>query len=318
MSDRISILVTGASGFIGSSLTNYLLEQGHELKAVGRSKPTTPLRFLHGELSDAALLSRALQGVDCVVHLAGRAHQLRDEARDPLASFRAVNLDLSVGLARQAAMSGVRRFVFMSSIGVNGAATGIDPFVEDAVPAPHSDYAQSKLEAEQALQMVAAEYGMELTIIRPPLVYAGHAPGNFARLLRIVAMGMPLPFGGLDNQRSMIALDNLIELIATCVVHPAAAGELFLAADGDDLSTGDLVHILAEGMGRQARLFPMPARLLSIGATLVGKRAIYTQLCESLRVDASKARRLLGWQPRKSARQALLEAGSEYSRHCGR
>ena len=314
----MNILVTGASGFIGSALTNYLLEQGHELRAVGRSKPTTPLSFFHGELADIELLSRALQGMDCVVHLAGRAHQLHDESRDPLASFRAVNLDLSVGLARQAAMAGVRRFVFMSSIGVNGSTTGIDPFVEDAVPAPHSDYAQSKLEAEQALQLVAAEYGMELTIIRPPLVYAGHAPGNFARLLRIVEMGIPLPFGGLNNQRSMIALDNLAELVATCVVHPAAAGELFLAADGDDLSTAELVHTLAEGMGRRARLFPLPVRLLSIGATLLGKRAMYTQLCDSLRVDASKARNLLGWQPQKSARQALLEAGDEYSRRCNR
>ncbi|EJO93860.1 NAD-dependent epimerase/dehydratase [Ectopseudomonas mendocina DLHK] len=186
--------------------------------------------------------------------------------------------------------------------------------MESAVPAPHSDYALSKLEAEQALLGVAAEHGMELTIIRPPLVYAGHAPGNFARLLRIVEKGIPLPFGGLNNQRSMIALDNLVELVAACVVHPDAAGELFLAADGDDLSTGELVRILAEGMGRQVRLFPVPARLLSIGASLVGKRAMYTQLCESLRIDASKARRVLGWQPRQSARQALLEAGREYSR----
>ncbi|WP_330217868.1 UDP-glucose 4-epimerase family protein [Pseudomonas sp. ATCC 13867] len=316
--NKIKILVTGASGFIGSALTNYLLEQGHELRAIGRSKPRTVLNFFHGELSNIELLNTALQGVDCVIHLAGRAHQLRDEARDPLASFRRVNLDLSVILARQAAKAGVRRFVFMSSIGVNGATTSAEPFVENTAPAPHSDYAQSKLEAEQALQLVAAEYSMELTIIRPPLVYAGHAPGNFARLLRIVKMGLPLPFSALNNQRSMIALDNLVDLIATCVVHPAAAGELFLAADGDDLSTAELVHTLAEGMGRRARLFPLPVRLLSIGATLLGKRAMYTQLCDSLRVDASKARNLLGWQPQKSARQALLEAGGEYSRRYSR
>ncbi|MCY1270429.1 N-acetyl-alpha-D-glucosaminyl-diphospho-ditrans,octacis-undecaprenol 4-epimerase [compost metagenome] len=313
------VFVTGANGFIGTSLCEYLASRGFTVHGLVRADVPDKAGVVYhkGSLEDGASLLDCLIGVDCLVHLAGRAHVMRDETRNPLATFRAVNCDATLELARTAKRAGVKRLVFLSSIGVNGAKTSVKPFDECSEPNPHADYALSKLEAEQGLQSLLAGSETELVIIRPPLVYGVDAPGNFARLLRVVEKGIPLPFGGLNNQRSMISLDNLVELIATCVVHPAAAGELFLAADGDDLSTKELVHILAEGMGRRARLFSMPARLLSIGATLVGKRAMYTQLCESLRVDASKARRVLGWQPRKLARQALLEAGREYSRRCG-
>lgn len=310
------VFVTGANGFIGTALCKGLVSRGFSVRGLVRADvpDETGVIYHKGALEDSASLLSYLSGVDCLVHLAGRAHVMRDESRDPLGAFRAINCEATLELARVALRAGVRRFVFLSSIGVNGAETPGRPFSESFTPNPHSDYALSKLEAEQGLKGLLAGSGTELVIIRPPLVYGVDAPGNFARLLRIIEKGVPLPFGALNNQRSMIALDNLVELVSACVVHPDAAGELFLAADGDDLSTGELVRILAEGMGRQVRLFPVPARLLSIGASLVGKRAMYTQLCESLRIDASKARRVLGWQPRQSARQALLEAGREYSR----
>lgn len=315
----MKVFVTGANGFIGASLCEDLVSRGFSVHGLIRADfpDKAGVTYHKGSLEDGAFILQCLSGVDCLVHSAGRAHVMRDESRDPLATFRAINRDATLELARTAQRAGVKRFIFLSSIGVNGAKTLAKPFDERSEPCPHADYALSKFEAEQGLQSLLAGSETELVIIRPPLVYGADAPGNFARLLRVVKKGIPLPFGGLNNKRSMIALDNLVELIATCVVHPAAAGELFLAADGDDLSTEELVHILAEGMGHPARLFPMPARLLSLGAALLGKRAMYTQLCDSLRVDASKARNVLGWQPRKLARQALLEAGSEYSRRCG-
>ncbi|MCK9801676.1 NAD-dependent epimerase/dehydratase family protein [Pseudomonas sp. MAFF 302030] len=308
------ILLTGASGFIGQALAAHLIAQGHQVSAIGRRPPAArALRFFPGELNNTPQLAQALEGVECVVHLAGRAHQLRNVEPNPLEGFRSANRDLSLLLANEAVKAGVRRFVFLSSIGVNGASSGKEPFVEASLPAPHSDYALSKFEAEQALWADLSRSEMELTVVRPPLVYAESAPGNFARLLRLVASGVPLPFARIDDKRSMIALDNLVTLIETCAIHPAAANELFLAADGEDLSIGEIINLLALGMGRKARLWPVSSSILAAGASLLGRRSLYMQLCASLQVDASKSRRLLGWHPSTSAHDALFLAGKKYS-----
>lgn len=312
---RPCCLVTGANGFIGSELMTYLPARGVLVRGAVRQ-----ISGGKGDYSQVSGLGAdtdwrdALQGCDVVVHAAGRAHVLNDPIDDQLALFRQVNVAGTLALARQALAMGIRRFVFISSIGVNGIRN-VRAFTEEDIPAPVAPYAQSKLEAELGLQALVEGQPMELVIIRPPLVYAAHAPGNFARLLRLVAMGVPLPLAYLRNQRSMIALENLVSLIHLCVTHSKAAGELFLAADGEDVSTPELLRVLAQGMGRSPRLWPMPTGLLALGARLSGKQALYTQLCDSLRIDAVKARHVLGWQPPRRALEALLESGRRYAAH---
>jgi nucleoside-diphosphate-sugar epimerase len=252
-------------------------------------------------------------GVDCIVHLAGRAHVLREQEQNPLEVFRQVNCDLTLRLARQAAISGVRRFIFISSIGVNGASTRNKPFDEYAKPNPEADYANSKFEAEERLKEFVAGTKMELVIIRPPLIYSVDAPGNFARLLKLVATGIPLPFGNVANQRSVISLQDVVSFIELSIHHPAAAGELFLLSNGDDVSTTQMVQSLARGMSRKTFLFFLPGSLLKLGARLVGKESLYTQLFCSLQIDSTKAQQSLGWQPARSTCLELEEIGRLYS-----
>lgn len=314
----MNILLTGATGFVGRAVLSAILD-------IGRFKPAVLVRSRASEamLTGATIVQAHINGafewpasldqVDCVIHCAGRAHVLSESALDPLAEFRKVNLAGTMALARGASAAGVKRFIFLSSIGVNGSATYSDAFVEESSPAPVADYALSKLEAEQALLALQAETSMEIVIIRPPLVYAANAPGNFQRLLRLVNSRAPLPLAGVNNQRSMVALENLVDFIICCIDHPAAANQIFLIADGEDLSTEDVVRHLALGMGiSKALLFPYPGRLIRLAARLAGKQGMYSQLYGSLIVDASKARRLLGWQPRLSAQAALQKAGREY------
>jgi nucleoside-diphosphate-sugar epimerase len=198
----------------------------------------------------------------------------------------------------------VKRFLFISSIGVNGNIN-TRPFTEDDEPNPAEPYALSKWEAEQGLWEIQRETGMEVVIIRPPLVYGPNAPGNFGSLMRWVEKGLPLPLGAIDNQRSLVALDNLVDLIITCIDHPAAANQVFLAGDGEDLSTTELLRGVARAMGKSAHLIPVPPSLLMLGATLLGKKAVAQRLLGSLQVDISKARRLLGWQPPVSVEEGL-------------
>lgn len=302
----MTILITGGSGFVGGALARRLVDQGIRVRTLGRTRPGIATEFFEGLIDDQQVSSKALEGVDCVVHLAGRAHQLRDTSVDPLESFRAANCRLSEKLATQAIEAGVRRFVFISSIGVNGAFTQDGhPFTEASQAEPHSPYARSKYEAEVALRRLAERSDMELVIIRPPLVYGAGAPGNFSSLMRWVGKGIPLPFGAVHNKRSLIAVDNLVDLIIRCIDHPAAANELFLAGDGDDLSTTELLRGVADAMGRPVRLIPVPVALLRLAASALGKKGMAHSLLDSLQVDISKARDLLGWEPPVSVEEGL-------------
>ena len=231
-----------------------------------------------------------------------------DQEADPLSAFRHVNTEGTVRLARQAVEAGVRRFVFISSIKVNGEFTrqGI-PFTADDVAAPTDPYGVSKLEAEQALRALAEVSGMEVVIIRPTLVYGPGVKANFLSMLRWLDKGVPLPLASIDNRRSLVALDNLVDLILTCMEHPAAANQTFLVSDGEDLSTSGLLRRMGQALGRPARLLPMPTWALEAAATLLGKRSISMRLCASLQVDISKTRRILGWNPPVSVDEALVK-----------
>lgn len=311
------VLLTGATGFVGAALLVHLQKQAsHALSIATRSEHVGDEHdcqvFNLGEFGAHTNWQPSLDGVDCVIHLAGRAHVLAQES-NALERFREANTRATLNLATQAAIQGVKRFIFISSIGVNGAYTTDLPFSESSAPAPHADYAVSKLEAETALLQLAQTTEMEVVIIRPPLVYAAHAPGNFRRLLKLVHSGIPLPFGRVNNSRSMIALENLVDFVAFCIDHPAAANQIFLASDGVDFSTGQMIRLLAKGMGRKNALIPFPVSLLGVSAKLLGKQGVYTQLCGSLQIDSSKARQLLGWTPPVPAEAAMIRAGQEFS-----
>ena len=309
------ILVTGANGFIGSRLVSRLSgEADYQPVAMVRQPPVgLPAGvevFKAGPLEECRLREQDLSGIDCAVHLAARVHVMRDHAADPLACFRAVNVKGTLALARQAAQAGVRRFVFISSIKVNGEQTESGrPFHADDVPAAEDAYGLSKWEAEQGLRALARETGMEVVIIRPPLVYGPGVKGNFATLLRWVAKGVPLPLGAVrQNRRSLVGLDNLVDLIVTCLDHPAAANQVFLASDGEDLSTTELLERIGRAMGKPTRLLPVPVWALQAGATLLGKGDVARRLLGSLQVDGSKTRELLGWEPPVSVDEGLRRA----------
>ena len=256
--------------------------------------------------------SASLQGATAVVHCAARVHVLRESVIDPLAVFRRVNVAGTLNLARQAVAAGVRRFVFISSIGVNGAETFDKGFTSEDTPAPHSPYAVSKLEAEVALRQLAQDTGLEVVIIRPPLVFGPSAPGNFDRLMQALHRGIPLPFGAVKNKRSLVSLDNLVDLISICLDHPDAAHQTFMVSDGEDISTTELLKRTAAALGRPARLIPVPAGALRAVARALGKADFAQRLCGSLQVDISQTRRLLGWAPVVRLEDALADTASHF------
>ncbi|MBY5937630.1 NAD-dependent epimerase/dehydratase family protein [Marinobacter nauticus] len=313
----MKVVLTGASGFVGRALGNALSATSKITAVTGLVRaPVTGVGFdtrVINDLSDKKGLQDSFRGADVVVHLAARAHVLGDESQEPLSEFRRVNVEGTLNVAKAALESGVSRLVFLSSIGVNGNKTEGNPFSEKSIPDPVSDYALSKWEAEESLRNLCAGSLMELVIVRPPLVYAGQAPGNFGRLLKLVSAGIPLPFGAVSNFRSMVALDNLVDFLQSCILHPEASNETFLISDGEDLSLAQIIGCLAEGMAKRVILVPVPVAILSLGANILGKGAIIEQLCGSLQVDAGKARRVLGWTPVLDARQALKDAGKHYS-----
>jgi nucleoside-diphosphate-sugar epimerase len=318
--NKMKVLVSGASGFVGRALcaqliTRNIVVHGSSRKPVVFSEGVVP--FVVGNIDANTPWSTALSGCDAVVHLAARVHVMADTAVDPQEEFRRVNVHGTLNLARQASVKGVRRFLFVSTIGVNGAETFQQPFTSEDQTAPHSLYAVSKYEAELGLQVLAAETGMEVVIIRPPLVYGPIAPGNFGSLMRWLKRGVPLPLGAIHNQRSLVALDNLVDLIVTCLTHPAAANQTFLVSDGEDVSTTDLLRRMGGAMGNPARLVPVPAGLLKLAATMLGKRDVAQRLCGSLQVDIEKTRQLLGWSPPLTLDQGLKKAAEGYGRETG-
>ena len=307
----MKILVTGASGFVGGALVQQI-NGLHDIQVLTR-KPIDLLTPDVQQLVAANIFAADLpENIDVIIHLAGRAHILNEQTTDPLSEFRKVNVEGTLELARQALEKKVKRFIFMSSIGVNGSVTLQQPFTEDAIPQPHADYAVSKLEAEQELKKLFAGSETELVIIRPPLIYAAHAPGNFARLLKLVASNLPLPFAGTNNKRSFVALENLVDFIQTCIEHPNAANQTFLVADQTPISTRELVQYLKQGMGKPVRFIYIPQSLMKLGAVCIGKSKLYEQLFESLEVDTTKAQKLLGWTAPLSTQQAMLQAGQNY------
>lgn len=301
------VLVTGADGFIGRTLCPFLRRTGYAVAAAVRhgdiNSETDHSNDLSlapqnvvtvGEIGSETDWRPALEDVNVVIHLAARTHVLRETAPDPLTEFRRVNVLATENLANTAVESGVGRMVFVSSIHVHGSHSGNRPLEESDQPRPHTPYAQSKWEAEQLLRRVAAESGLEVVIVRPPLVYGAGVKGNFLRLLNWVSGGLPLPLSGVRNRRSFVYVDNLADLLEHCIRHPRAAGENFLASDGQDLSTPELIGQLATYMEQRARLVYLPPAVLGLVARFTGFSQQWNQLSGSLEVNARKNRALLG------------------------
>ena len=307
--DHRGILITGANGFVGSAVHHRLRELGKDVRPVVRSE--RPGYSAIGSIDGATRWEHLLNDVSAVIHLAARAHVLNETASDPQSEFRSVNVDGTLSLARQAAASGVRRFVFISSIGVNGNSS-TRPFVELDTPHPVEPYAFSKYSAEQGLRELSLQTSMDICIIRPPLVYGPGAPGNFDRLIGAVARGLPLPLGSINNQRSFIALENLVDFIVTCLEHEAAADETFLISDGEDISTSELLRRLSKALGVSSRIFPFPAWCIEGAGKLLGKQALVQRLCGSLQIDSTKARTVLGWVPPIGLDAALTETARHF------
>lgn len=305
------ILVTGGSGFVGKVLLQRLAADARRApRALVRELPGQPLEGVDyrafSELSAVDVASGHFERVDTVIHLASRVHVMHETATDPLAEFRRVNVEGTLSLARAAVQAGVRRFIFVSSVKVNGETTdGRQPFSADEAPAPSDPYGISKREAEDGLRQLAAQSGLEVVIVRPVLVYGPGVKANFRSMMNWLSKGVPLPFGAIHNKRSLVALDNLVDLLVTCIDHPAAANQTFMASDGHDLSTTELLQRLGKALDKPARLLPVPASWLKGAATLAGKGGLAQRLCGSLQVDSGKTRELLGWQPPLDVDQAL-------------
>ncbi|MFL9812417.1 SDR family oxidoreductase [Stutzerimonas sp. VN223-3] len=320
------VLVTGAGGFVGRALVQQLASQtGYFTVAAVRRLPLPVAGTFGalpdgvtqwvelGDLADAEPPPRLFEGVDVVVHCAARVHVMHETTADPIAAFRAVNLDGTLKLARAAVRSGVRRFVFLSSIKVHGEATPCgNPFTADTPLSPADPYAISKMEAERALMALATETGLEVVIVRPPLVYGPGVKANFNSMMKWLSRGIPLPLGAIRNRRSLVSLDNLVDFLMVCLDHPNAAGQAFLVNDGEDLSTTELLHRLAEALGKPARLVPVRSSLLVGAGALLGKRAVMQRICGSLQVDIEKSRLLLGWVPPVSVGSALASTAAAF------
>lgn len=313
----MKLLVTGATGFVGRALQQRILADGeHDLTIAARSvvdAPSAVSVVSVADLTAATDWSDALQGIDTVIHSAARVHVMDDTSADPLAEFRKVNVDGTLNLACQAVEAGVKRFIFISSIKVNGEGTEpCMPYTADAKPNPVDPYGISKYEAEQALMVLAQETGLEVVIVRPVLVYGPGVKANFRSVMKCVSRGLPLPLGAIHNKRSLIGLDNLVSLILTCVVHPAAVNQVFLASDGNDLSTTQMLQELGVALDRPARLLPIPVSWLNLVFTLLGKKSLSQRLCGSLQVDITKNQQLLGWTPPVTVEDAMRKTAQAY------
>lgn len=311
-----SVLVTGANGFVGKALCDLLVDNEMSVKAaIRKSDGVHEGRIDYiavGEINGDTEWQEALAGVDCVVHLAARVHVMNETASNPLEEFRRINTYGAEKLARDAAKAGVKRLIYLSTIKVNGEATMDLPFTEQVGHPPVDPYGLSKWEAENSLRQISAETGMEVVIIRPPLVYGPGVKGNFLTLLKLVSKGLPLPLGAVSNKRSLVSLDNLVDLIRECIVNPQATGETFLVSDGHDLSTAELIRSIAHAMDQSPRLIPVPPSLLNAAAIILRKKAVASRLLGSLQVDTTKAQQLLRWQPPQSMELGIERVAQWY------
>ncbi|MDQ6990296.1 MAG: SDR family oxidoreductase [Mariprofundaceae bacterium] len=295
-------LITGATGFVGGAVARQLdMKNDIQVVAAVRSQSDSLLQsvqqFVVGNLSTTTDYVAALSGVDVVIHCAARVHVMNDDSQDPLTEFRKENVEGTLNLARQAADSGVKRFVFISSIKVNGEATNDRAFTPNDTIQTHDPYALSKWEAEQGLFKLAEITNMEVVVIRPPLIYGLGVKANFKKMMQVVEKGLPLPFGAVHNQRSLVALDNLVDFICLCTKHPKAANEVFLISDGEDVSTTELLQKVAKAMDKKVRLIPVPVSFMRFVAKLLGKDDVADRLFRSLQIDSLKAGKLLDWKP---------------------
>lgn len=311
-----SVFLTGASGFIGGALLRRLVADDFSVAAAvrnGAPLDVTGITVVPFQSFEDTNWSNSLVGCDAVVHCAARVHVMSDNETDPLAAFRKVNVEGTLHLAQHAAEAGVKRFIFISSIKVNGESTALGrPYMADDHPNPGDPYGVSKMEAEQGLRELAVNTGMDVVIIRPVLVYGPGVKANFLSMMRWLEKGVPLPFGAIKNGRSLVALDNLVDLIVTVLSHPSAANQTFLASDGEDLSTTQLLRRMANSLGKPARLLPVPSWMLSAAAKLLGKKSLSQRLCGSLQVDISKNKKLLHWTPPVSVDAALKATALHY------
>ena len=296
------ILVTGATGFIGKAVIQKLLIQEFTVSALVRNiSPALPDSVTQIEIGDISTLPKnisVLQNIDVLIHIAARAHIMNETENNPLTEFRKVNTTATLNLARQAAEAGVKRFIFISSVKVNGEITAPGTsFTSGNTHAPTDPYGLSQFEAEQGLMSLTQNTGMEVVIIRPPLVYGPGVKANFLAMIKWVDKGVPLPLGAIHNKRSLVALDNLVSFICHCINHPKASNEIFLISDNEDVSTTQLLQKVAKALGKKIILLPMPVSLMRVAARLAGKQAIASRLFDSLQLDSSKSRDLLGWEP---------------------
>ncbi len=309
------VIVTGAGGFVGKVLVDQLVGTGRDVTGIVRRvlPGDNCFKTIQIDIGPKTDFSSLLHSIDSIIHLAARVHRMGEPEADSLKRFRAVNVEGTLNLARQAALAGVKRFVFLSSVKVHGETTKPgSPFRESDPPAPEDAYAKSKYEAEQGLVEIAEKTGMEVVIIRPPLVYGPGVKGNFRVLLNWIRKGVPLPLGAIDNRRSLVGIDNLVDFIITCMEHPAAANQVFLISDGEDLSTTELLRRAGQAMGRPARLIPVPPAILQRGAAMLGEKDMARRLLGSLQVDISKACNLLGWKPVATVDQGLKRCVSSH------
>ena len=312
----MKVLVTGATGFVGTALVSRLVDSGRfGVRAAVRRESGELLAVVEqvvaGNLTPNTDWQQALVGVDAVVHLAARVHVMNDTASDPLSAFRQVNVAGTERLARIAATKGVKRFVYISSVKVNGESCE-KPFTEQSIPAPEDPYGVSKWETEQILHRVAEETGLEVVILRPPLVYGPGVKANFLSLFKIVDRGIPLPLAGINNQRSLIYLENLVDAIIKCIEHPNAANQTFLLSDGQDVSTPELIRMIASAMGKKPRLAPCPPVVLKFLGKLTGKSLEVKRLIGSLQIDNSKIKKVLNWQRPFTMEEGIAETVKWY------